>query len=748
MVGRLFNLYPGEERRAGAFAILGYLWAVSSFGGLILTEALLLLHVGEEALPLSYIVTAGLFMLVTVGLLWVVEEFSPQQLLCGAAITGAAFYVYVSLHIAQGWVPDSQLAWVILKSVSYIFFVLLTMSYWAFVDEYHDLQDSKRLFVLFSSAIFLGSVTAGTLIGTSFLDAYQLALAMAALMLVSGVVALFVGRSQKQVYDDTSLEDRGADPIRFSALLRSIWSSPFTRLMLVTYLLMHIVQILTDYNVLSTFRQTFKQEVGFSREAADEPLTLFIGTVTAWVSCGNLLLGLFVYSRLVKRFGVSNMIAVLPACYLLLYAFWVMYTRSLVLAVAGFAIIEGLLYIVDDNTYNLCLNAVPSRMKNKIRILVESLFEPVGMVIAALLLWLPGFDSHSTALVLSAVCLVLALGMRRNYLPALYTNLQEHRLRFGMGLQQWFASMPPKERRDEERRLRHYQSHGDSIERSLATQGLTALEEGDQMESLLPQVERFASERSEDALEELLRSSLHFRPRQRRQAELALVEAGEEIQGRLLEVLADQQLPDRMRILAARVMGRIDAHELRKLLPRLIDRELGRARFCLYHHLSIAERYPESDLRVLVDALLTGFHSAIDCVVHFMGSISNPERAEIIALSLRSENEKVHADALEMLEEIALPGTFSQLEALLDDALPRSERLRLSSQPKLVKMDLDDVLSWLCTSSELLDQVVGFALQAELEIPGWRERLHAQVLINQEPIFQHFAKELLDPCPS
>src|SRR5205085_10470526 len=45
----------------------------------------------------------------------------------------------------------------------------LMTCYWTFIDQYHHLQDAKRLYCLFSSTIFLGAASTGLLMQSGLL---------------------------------------------------------------------------------------------------------------------------------------------------------------------------------------------------------------------------------------------------------------------------------------------------------------------------------------------------------------------------------------------------------------------------------------------------------------------------------------------------------------------------------------------------------------------------------------------------
>ena len=114
-------------------------------------------------------------------------------------------------------------------------------------------------------------------------------------------------------------------------------------------------------------------------------LTLFLGKCLASVSICNLIFGLFIYSRMVRRFGIGSLLLITPVLLIISFTGWSL-SSSLLFPLIGFFVVEGTLYVIDDNNFNFLLNAVPSKLKYKIRVMIESFFEPIGMLTSALLL--------------------------------------------------------------------------------------------------------------------------------------------------------------------------------------------------------------------------------------------------------------------------------------------------------------------------------------------------------------------------
>ena len=77
------------------------------------------------------------------------------------------------------------------------------------------------------------------------------------------------------------------------------------------------------------------------------------------------------------------------------------------LAIFGMIAREGLVYSFDDNNLNLLITGVPAKAKNQIRIAIESFIEPIGMFVAASLLFLFQGKAHLLGLTISIFALAI-----------------------------------------------------------------------------------------------------------------------------------------------------------------------------------------------------------------------------------------------------------------------------------------------------------------------------------------------------
>lgn len=445
---KLFNLYPGEERKAFLFAILGFLWAVGGYGCLILSEGMFLQHVGAQSLPKVYLGIAFGMCLLSTLLIIALNRLSIHHLLISVILGNLACISFIYCLYTYTPLASSIGFWYFFKIVGWIIPVSTYICFWAFVDQYYDLQDAKRFFCLYNSTIFLGDSCAGGLIsfclksiGFSGLLAFFLVIMAASLPFIFLVV-----KHVQPVVDEHVEGQPQSTPFSLKKLTKSILESPFTLILMLFYFVMQLLAITTEYSYMNTFQTIFH------KNSHENSLTEFLGTCGMWVSLGNMLFGLFFYSRIVKRFGINNIILIAPSFFLFIFLGW-FYKDALSIAIFGFIAREGMVYAFDDNNLNLLVSGVPTKIKNEVRVAIESFFEPIGMFVCALLLIFLDQQYLCLGLTLSLTALTIVFLLRKHYPKAIFRNLVTSSIRFEKKAIDWIKAFSKKEKKQLEHLL-------------------------------------------------------------------------------------------------------------------------------------------------------------------------------------------------------------------------------------------------------------------------------------------------------
>lgn len=922
LLHRAFGLYPGEGALALRFAKLAIFWAFGSSCLDTLSDGLFLEKIGAENLPRVYLSIALGMIGVSSLVLYSLKSTSPYRILTAAMAFGVSICLGAAFFV--GTSPPDWF-WYAIKIASRMFFAVMIACSWTFTDQYHDLQGAKRVYSIYSAAYFFGTILAGTAInlflerigfsGLLFCAATSISIAM--------WQARSIAHKAKAVHDDTMEGVFSGSRDSFSSVVRLITRSQFAIVLLLLSLFIQLILTVTEFNYMESFGRFFKAS---SEVIAEGQIAEFLGKCRALISLCNIFFGIFFYSRFVRRMGLNNAILITPLFFAGVYSGWVFHD-AMWLAVLGLIACDGILFTVEDNCFNLLSNAVPTKLKSKVRIINDSFFEPIGMLFSSLLLFAIAEESRWLGMILTLIALVLALTIRAIYSKAILINLKDNALHFERNLKGWLASMTRREQKEAKkdilnalkspseetqllaiesllqlgdslpqiltvvqrfgtvskiqflrllegspfnqdsrvietidgwidenefpelskwaylylakRGLHHPETAEDDLDdpdlflrgaailtmkKSLANQsldyaalnrtiaakkldlmlkssrideismGLDLLSEENTVESAeraLPflsheailvkraasrcvarvadkKLARHAPRLIEELLaardnlfrlfildalgkiadstmtKEILLASVHFRPNERRKTEEIIVQMGLKIVPILLTLTKDIALPVRARLLASKILGRLALPQLQANLIDILDIEIERAYFYFYFGHTIQNQYPLYDLEMLQSALLSGYESVIDFIIHLLGAAGSLEDPELLVRALHSRNEKIHSHAVESLEKTCDVRIFKLIAPLVDD-LPLEEKMAacLRWQGDYPKLSLFELLGKLEQSPTLFDKIVAIRLKAKLQMPNWRQQLREQMKHSDES-FHQFAYELLE----
>lgn len=921
---RVFGVYSGEGAHALRFARLSIFWAFGSSCLDTLSDGLFLEKIGSAFLPRVYLSIALAMIGVSTLVLYSLKKTSPYRILTVAMAlgvlicTGAAFLV--KMHP-----PD--LFWYGLKIAARMFFAVMIACSWTFTDQYHDLQDAKRVYSIYSSAYFFGTILAGTAINL-LLDkiGFSGLLCLASCAILTAMnEARNIALNVNAVHDDSTEGIFSGSRDSFASVVRLIAHSPFAIILLLLSLFVQLMLTVTEFNYMDSFGRFFSAT---SSELAEGQIAIFLGKCRAIISSCNILIGIFLYGRFVRRMGLNNAILITPLFFLGVYLAWVFHD-AMGLAILALVACDGVLFTIEDNCFNLLSNAVPTKLKSKVRIINDSFFEPIGMLLSSFLLFALYNGSRWLGLTLSLITLTLALAIRAIYSKAILINLKDNALHFEKKLCDWLSSMSRREQKESKREILEalhsseektqllaieallelgdllvlpevllvgrrlstvgkiqllrlleesvYASDSQVIEaidqwqeesesqefsrwanfylakrgfhhpekaedeldhvdlflrgaailtmkkslanqslddaalnRTIASKKLELMLKSSHIDEISMALDIFSEERTSEVAEralpflshesilvkrsaarclakladkglsryiprlieelesardntfrlallsaiakmadsttikDLLLASVYFRPNERRKTEEIVVQMGLKTVPLLLTLTKDIALPERARILAGKILGRLAVAQLQANLIDILDIEIDRAYFYFYFAHTIQAQYPLYDLEMLQNALLTGYQSVIDFIIHLLGAAGSLEDPDLLVRALHSRNAKIHSHAVESLEKTCDTRIFRLIAPLVDD-LPLEEKMAacLRWQGDYPKLTLSELLAKLERSPSLFDKIVAIRLKAKLQMPNWRQQLLEQMKISDET-FHQYAYELLE----
>jgi len=435
-----FSLYPDEIKKTLHFGWLGFLWSAAGACAVTLFDGLFLETVGPKHLPGAYgyiaigLITSSFFLFKGLKVL------SLKGLLRSVIWTNFSLYALALVLIYT--MPGFNSAWFYgYKVISTIGYASLSITFWSFVDEYYDLQDAKRIYTLIMAAEFAGAIFSGALISLSidWIQSGGVVFATLTLLALCQVILQIITKKYSPVHDDLEeVISLAKKSLGFKSLAKRILKSPYVLSLIGVNIGAQLLWNVTEFNYMTSFTEHFHGESSYE-------LIEFLGSTKAWISLGNMLFMLFAYSRMIRRVGLNNSALVPYLLFFGLYAFWIS-APSFALAIFGIIAVEGVLFTIEDNNFNLFLNITTDKIKRPLRIFIEAFVEPATILAASGLLSID-ISSIYMGLFVSLFAVAVAWALRRSYRPAILKNLQERAIRFDRPTTSYLSQLGKKERK-------------------------------------------------------------------------------------------------------------------------------------------------------------------------------------------------------------------------------------------------------------------------------------------------------------
>ncbi|MGH0028439.1 MAG: HEAT repeat domain-containing protein [Myxococcota bacterium] len=428
--GELFwRLLPAvratERSQAVFFTALLTLVSAAQTMGLAGSEALLLARIGSARLPEIFIAASLLTLVGGVGYAARVGRSRNDRLLI-QMLVGSALVLF-----AGAWATTHDLFPLFVLPALFCFFYLtqsvFVSHFWTFSGDYFDTLTAKRLFPVFVVGSSIGGLLGGAAavgltraVGPAALvwSWGALLLAAAALLRLARRPLRRWGPLELEEADETSVEGmRGAT--------RYLRASPLGRWLLLSALGMVVAIFFAQYLYSRIFA-----------EAYPDPATLaaFFGAYLAVTNLVEIALELWLTPWLIRRFGVPTAQLVHPL--LTLLSFGGLLLRFGLVAGVGARVTRELVEnAVAQPIRTLVYNALPQRLRGRIRAFLEGVVVNAGMLLAGVLLlvletpdprWLSAAGGAAAGLYLLA-----NLRVRTEYLRELVDGIRHGRLDFG-----------------------------------------------------------------------------------------------------------------------------------------------------------------------------------------------------------------------------------------------------------------------------------------------------------------------------
>ena len=440
-IRKIIGIFPGEEKNVFKFIRLATIWAMGSSIAETLSIGLFTENIGANALPVMYIITSLCLIAVSCLYVYFLKYFSPYKIMLTTMFVAAIVYSSIALTF---FTTLPKWFWYFVQIFSYSFGSALLACFWMFVDQYHDLQDAKRIYGIYNAAYFFGFIISGTLINFAYerLGPAFLFFVVVLCLIQSIIDARNIFKKVPAMEDDVADDFFSGSKRTFAAMFAEFYKSPFTIYVIAVSLIVKLLRTFTEYGYLDYLEKTFIA----NPEILSYSITEFLARCKAIISAANIIIGMFFYRRLISRVGLSNLILLPPIYFMGLYSQWMIY-ETLAIAILGIFAIECILYTIEDNNFNLLITASPKKLKGILRIINDSFFEPIGMLLSAFFLLLLKSEHKILGLIFSILFISFSLVVKYLYPKAIFKTLKENKVRFERDIKYWLYKLTKRDQK-------------------------------------------------------------------------------------------------------------------------------------------------------------------------------------------------------------------------------------------------------------------------------------------------------------
>jgi AAA family ATP:ADP antiporter len=424
---RVLNIYPGDLGRGVPLSACLLLTISAYVIGKVARDALFLAQFPAVRLPYADIASGVLVGFVVVLYLRVGRRISLGNLLVGSPLFFAATFAlfWVLTHYSRPtWLYPVFYVWV------GMFGVLAPTQVWTLANYLLTTREAKRIFGMVGGGAIAGWIWGGYLsrIVAKAFGTESLLLAMAVLLVISSALVAVASKGGKLRLDpanDPTAGIAGTGQKDLQDSVRSVFSSPYLRAIAAVICISSFATTLTGWQ----FKALAKQFSG-----GKDALAVFFGDFYFYAGLLALLFQLLLTTRLLRRFGIGQMLFVLPI---------VVFAGSAGLlvwgTVAAALFLKGgdqvLRYSIDRSTIELLYLPLPNRVKLQAKWFIDTVVWRLGDGLAGAVVLIFAAQLHWSPQQISWIAVFLILGWLaavyfagKQYVVVLQASISQHRL--------------------------------------------------------------------------------------------------------------------------------------------------------------------------------------------------------------------------------------------------------------------------------------------------------------------------------
>jgi len=383
------------------------------------TDGIFMAKVGVDALTDVYCIASCFMIVIGTVLIKYMNSLSAHKLLKTVLLLGLALFGALLMGLNMIEEHEVTTFWFAAKTANQIFSVFAASAFWLFYDQHFLKRYSNSHYALLCCATFVGYGCAGVLIHWNQGDAQSTFICQALLLLSSIVCASAISRCAPKRSESANLIGF-SDQSSLRDYFKSLKKSPIALILAGATLLLFILSATAEYAYLYVFEDYYQStSTAWVEARSGSEMAKTLGTCCALVGVGNLITALFLSCRCFMPIKFLAWLAPIFAGALFLFY---QQDSMLLYPAIGMLIVDGLYPLIEENNVNGLVGTVPSKLKQKVRLLIETFSEPVGMLFSSILIASTSMSPASLLYIVGALILAVCFSLwierlRKSRLP-------------------------------------------------------------------------------------------------------------------------------------------------------------------------------------------------------------------------------------------------------------------------------------------------------------------------------------------
>jgi hypothetical protein len=355
--------------------------------------------IGSEWLSEVYIATALVLLISSSCILYGLKWLSPQAIFLGVhkyATIGFGLVTCGEVFLSLSHYSGAVFAF---KVIGYAYSCLVINSFWLALNPYaKDSTVTVGQCTLYTFCNYFGMAIAGMLLQSNNLGAGQLGLLVSCCSVICSVVGHLAFCEEAPALQHLDHIPPRSFPVH--TLFRAMIGSSAVLTLVVGSILLNVLVSSTEYYVIADFESRVMKF-----DNAPQSLQSF-GSFLTLIGLGNIV-ALFT-ARMWSRCHIGR--AGLPVATILavmMMRVGMTGNHSLMSSVLTLLVVESLYPLVVESNLEYLLNRFLEHEQPCVRTMIDTVAEPAGLILSAILLFTPWFDIH--ALGIGVVCVAFLL---------------------------------------------------------------------------------------------------------------------------------------------------------------------------------------------------------------------------------------------------------------------------------------------------------------------------------------------------